>query len=324
MVDVKAFVKEMAEATRAMVAKELQSVLSRVDDLDRRLKELPTPKDGKDADPEALAVAVLECVNKALAGVPQPKDGRDGINGADGKDGAPGEPGPPGKDGIDGRDGTPGERGSAGEKGLDGKDGANGIDGKSVSIKDIADLVRLQVEKAVAAIPKALDGRNGIDGKSGEPGRDAPHIEIIPAIDLSREYPRGTFAKHANGLWRSFETTAGLKGWDCIVEGLAEVRYVQSDEERQFAVEHVLSSGKTFTKGVHLPAMVYQGVFKDGQAYKRGDTVTWGGSLWHCDEPTSDKPGDGKSWTLCAKKGRDGQDGQAGKPGEKGADGRRG
>lgn len=62
------------------------------------------------------------------------------------------------------------------------------------------------------------------------------------------------------------------------------------------------------TYDLMLPVMIYRGVFKEGQSYERGDTVTWGGSLWHCDEPTDEKPeGPGKAWTLAAKRGRDGK-----------------
>lgn len=58
-----------------------------------------------------------------------------------------------------------------------------------------------------------------------------------------------------------------------------------------------------------LPVMTYQGVFTEGKTYRRGDTVTWGGSLWHCDAETTDKPDGGKNWRLAAKRGRDGKDG---------------
>jgi len=71
-------------------------------------------------------------------------------------------------------------------------------------------------------------------------------------------------------------------------------------------------AGKGIDYKVELgfPSMIYRGVFQDGHKYERGDTVTWGGSLWHCDDATAEKPGDGsKAWTLCAKKGRDGKDG---------------
>jgi len=72
-------------------------------------------------------------------------------------------------------------------------------------------------------------------------------------------------------------------------------------------------TGKEMDYKVELgfPVMLYRGVYREG-SYERGDTVTWAGSLWHCDAvKTTDKPGDGsKDWTLCAKKGRDGKDGE--------------
>lgn len=62
-----------------------------------------------------------------------------------------------------------------------------------------------------------------------------------------------------------------------------------------------------------LPVQIYRGVFKFGQSYERGDTITWDNSTWHCNQPTNDKPGNGnKSWQLCARKGADGKDGKDG------------
>ncbi len=71
-------------------------------------------------------------------------------------------------------------------------------------------------------------------------------------------------------------------------------------------------TGKDMDFKVELgfPVMLYRGVHKSEAPYERGDTVTFGGSLWHCDKATTSKPGDGSGdWTLCAKKGRDGKDG---------------
>jgi hypothetical protein len=60
-----------------------------------------------------------------------------------------------------------------------------------------------------------------------------------------------------------------------------------------------------------FPVEIYRGVYQDGKLYDRGDGVTWGGSEWHCNEPTTTKPGDGsKAWTLKVKRGRDGKDGR--------------
>jgi integrin beta 3 len=73
-------------------------------------------------------------------------------------------------------------------------------------------------------------------------------------------------------------------------------RFAKSDRVKEFP----------FT----VPVMIYRGVFKEGETYQRGDTCTWGGSLWHCDADTADKPdGQQKHWTLAAKRGRDGKDG---------------
>lgn len=69
---------------------------------------------------------------------------------------------------------------------------------------------------------------------------------------------------------------------------------------------------------VALPFLRYQDVYQEGKAYTAGDVVTWAGSTWHCNEPTTTKPGEhagAKAWTLCVKKGRDGKDGRDGDPG---------
>ncbi len=64
------------------------------------------------------------------------------------------------------------------------------------------------------------------------------------------------------------------------------------------------------------PGLEWCGVYVDSQPYARGQLVTWGGSTWHCNEPTTTKPGDGsKAWSLMVKRGRDGKDGKDGGPG---------
>ena len=238
-------------------------------------KLVPAPENGKDADPEVMRQAVADEVAK----LPLPKDG------------------------------------------------------ESVTVEDVAPMIRDAVQEAVAALPPAEPGVSvtaedlrpliveelakamaGLEPpKDGEPGRDAFQLEVLPEIDLEKSHVRGTFAKHAGGLWRAFERTYGLKGWECIVEGLAGVD-IQQSGERGLDVALTLSSGAQVRKALQLPVMIYRGVFSPGD-YVPGDTVTWGGSLWHCDEPTTDKPGEvgSKGWTLAAKRGRDGKDGTNGK-----------
>lgn len=153
---------------------------------------------------------------------------------------------------------------------------------------------------AVAAIPAATDGKPGNDG------RDALQIEILPGIEAEKSYPRGTYALHLGGLWRSYQKTTGMNGWECVVDGISDIS-ISQDEERHFTVTAVKSSGEKSEKTFSVPVMIYRDIFKEGQKYHPGDSVTWGGSVWYCHEETGDKPGEdgAKGWKLAVKRGRD-------------------
>lgn len=205
-------------------------------------------------------------------------------------------------------------------------------DGKSVTPEDIQPMIQALVRNAVAEIPTPKDGKDfdpsmlkqlveqavsdavsampaAEPGKDGADGRDALTLEVLPFIDEEKNYPRGSYATHNGGLWRAYEKTHGMRGWECLVDGVAGIE-VQHSEQRTFTLTVNRTSGTSETKTFDVPVMIYQGVFKTGQEYLPGDTVTWGGSLWHCDEQTQDKPGEAgsKGWTLAAKRGRDGRD----------------
>jgi hypothetical protein len=75
-------------------------------------------------------------------------------------------------------------------------------------------------------------------------------------------------------------------------------KFIRGERVRQFPI--------TF------PAMLYRGVHKEGAVYMVGDTVTWAGGLWYCNEATTVKPGAGaRQWTLATKKGADGRNGKS-------------
>lgn len=206
-----------------------------------------------------------------------------------------GEPGAPGKDGIDGRDGNDGRDGKDGPPmeadqiaaavarhleenppvaGKDGAPGTNGKDGRDGL--DLKDLLRAEGGRLVAVMSdgstKDLGVFVGCDGKDGEPGRDG------------RDGKDG-----ADGF-----------GFDDLA--------VDHDGERGFIFR--LRRGDQIKEfGFAIPAMIYRGVYAEGKSYDAGDTVTWGGHLWHCNEATSEKPlRDGGVWTLAAKRGRDGRE----------------
>ncbi|EPJ7319068.1 phage gp6-like head-tail connector protein [Enterobacter asburiae] len=176
-------------------------------------------------------------------------------------------------------------------------------DGKDFDPSMLKQLVEQAVSDAVSAMPAAEPGKDGADG------RDALTLEVLPFIDEEKSYPRGSYATHNGGLWRAYEKTHGMRGWECIVDGVAGID-IQHSEQRTLTLTVNRTSGASETKSFDVPVMIYQGVFKSGQEYLPGDTVTWGGSLWHCDEQTKDKPGEAgsKGWTLAAKRGRDGRD----------------
>ena len=164
-------------------------------------------------------------------------------------------------------------------------------------LPDVTQLVNDAVKLAVSEIPEPIIPSDG---------RDALQIELEPCIDATKSYPRGTYATHKGGLWRSYQKTDGMRGWECIVDGVAGVN-IQQDEERIFTISLEKASGLVDVKTFAIPVTIYRDVFKAGKEYGPGDTVTWAGSLWHCNEKTTDKPGEPgtKGWTLAVKKGRD-------------------
>ncbi len=292
---------------------EVRSVLQAM--LDDAVGAIPVPRDGRDYDPEVLQQAV----NDAVANIPQP---------ADGKSITPDDVRPMLEQMVkeavshipvprDGRDYDP----DVLQKAVN--DAVANIplpaDGKSITPDDVRPMLEQMVKEAVSHIPVPRDGRDYDpdvlqqavnDAVSALPvpqdGRDATALEILPAIDDQKSFPRGAYATHQGGLWRAYEKTHGMRGWECLVDGVADID-VSMTGERSFTVVIRQSSGQCTEKTFSLPVMLYRGVFRAGEIYHPGDTVTWGGSLWHCNSMTGDKPGDihSSGWTLAAKRGRD-------------------
>jgi integrin beta 3 len=261
------------------------------------LARIPPPQSGKDADPQEVAALVL-------AQLPPPPPGRDGKDGVDGKGADPefivkvvdeavadaiaALPVPKdGRDGVDGKDGAPGADGAPGRDGVDGKPGADGAPGRDAA--DIASAFRTHEGKCILTL---TDGRlvdlGIIQGKDGAPGRDGS-----PGKD-------GRDGFGFDDL--EFEQTGPRSG---------VLRFMRGEHVKEFSLQ--------------LPGHLYRGVWTEGQEYDLGDTVSHGGSLWHANEATKDRPGNGSAaWTMCVKHGRDGRDGAPGAKGEKGDPGRPG
>lgn len=251
--------------------------------VEREVSKIPTPKDGE-TGPQGL---------HGEKGDPGER-GERGVNGKDGEQGMPGEKG---EQGPQGEKGEPGEKGDKGEKGDPGEPGTPGKDGKSVSLDEILLEMKNEIARQVMKIDPPKDGKDAIE------------LEIQPSVDFEKSYPRGIYACHKGGVIRSYKSTQEDHGWEVVLNGVAGVTQKQVDE-RTVEIVTEMTDGKKETAKFSYPAMIYRGIWKDETKYTRGDTVTFGGSLWHCDNPTEEeKPGtvnNSKCWTLCAKKGRDG------------------
>ncbi|WP_277971755.1 phage gp6-like head-tail connector protein [Pantoea agglomerans] len=300
------------EDGKSVTADDVRPILQ--DMVDKAVANIPVPADGKDCDPAVLKQVVEEAVSNAVAAIPVPRDGtsvtvddvqpmlQELVNSAVAEIPVP----------RDGKDYDPDAL-----KQAVGEAVANlpiPKDGTSVTVDDVRPMLEELVEAAMPVLPdvKALIGEAVSALPTPEPGkdgRDALSLELLPCIDESKTYPRGTWATHNGGLWRAHEKTYGMRGWECVVDGVSGID-VSLDEQRCFSVIVNRASGLNETRSFAMPVMLYRGVFKAETEYLPGDTVTWGGSLWHCDAKTLDKPGETGSagWTLAAKRGRDGRD----------------
>jgi hypothetical protein len=178
-------------------------------------------------------------------------------------------------------------------------------------IARIADL-----EKRIDGLPTPQDGKDGARGEKGDPGADgkdgapgekgAPGRDGLDVADLFKADGGRLIAVLSDGRTKDlgqFVGKDGAPGRDGL--GFDDMTLEADEHGRPVAK---FSRGDE-TKSITL-AGVYRGVYKAEDAYRRGDSVTFGGSLWTALEDTADRPDGGKGWQLSVKKGRDGKDGE--------------
>jgi hypothetical protein len=309
---------------------------------------LPKPRDGidgKDADAEAIAQKAIDVVVKFLDDVPIPKDGAPGERGADGtkgergeqgekgergEKGDPGEPGTAGKDGAPGLSGKDGERGLAGKDGKDGAPGAPGLKGQDADpalvaemvSKAVAEALPLMLQKALEAaspdfiakmlaqVPKPADGKDGADGAAGKDVEIETVRSLIvrelgllppaqPGKDADPEVMQAMILRAVDDLPKPRDGEDGLGFDDLTIEEKDErtLAFVFRRGDRQKRFDY------------KLPTLIDRGTYKSGAVYERGDTITYGGSLFIAQRDTlpTEKPEDGSgAFRLAVKRGRDG------------------
>lgn len=71
------------------------------------------------------------------------------------------------------------------------------------------------------------------------------------------------------------------------------------------AVDRALSARLQLRNGPGGPLspMYYRAVWKAGENYEPGDTVTYSGTSWHCGLPTTSRPGSNADWQMMGKGG---------------------
>lgn len=242
--------------------------------------QIPAPTDGKDAAPAAIA----EAVASAVADLPAPKDGtsvtladvepfiEEAVTRAVAALPAP----------VDGKDADPANIQAAVDAAVAALPAPK--DGRSVTVADVEPVIDKAVARAVAALPAAKDGIGLAGALIDRDGALKMTLSDGRMVDLGRVEGK--------------DGAPGL-GFDDM-----EVAF---DGERSFSLEFARGDQvKTFTFA--LPMMIDRGVYRTGQAYEKGDCVTYGGSLWIAQADTDTKPdGADSGWRLSVKRGRDGK-----------------
>ena len=198
----------------------------------------------------------------------------------------------------------------------------DGIDGKSVSVED----VRPVLAELVAALPRAKDG---------EPGRAASPEELRAAAEAALEPLIDRFAlaferRSAEVLLRLVanmpapkdgkDGVPGKDGRDGIdFEGFE----IEARDGGREIVYRLKRGELVVERSMRTATILDAGPFKDGTAYRAGDAVSFGGSLWIAQRDNTERPKDvgSDAWRCAVKRGRDGRDGKDGGPGSRGEKG---
>lgn len=237
-------------------------------------------------------IAALECLPRTA------------VQGPAGQDGLPGPPGPPGPAGLSG------ERGEPGPPGKDADPDEVGKRAAAVLEAPFKDWLSRELERAIAAIPKAVDGKDGV-GVAGAVIDRAGQLVLTLSDGGVRPIGQVVGEDGAPGK----DGAPGVDGFsldDFSVEWIDD-RTMRLTFQRG---ELVKVAEKTF------PIILDAGHWQEGRKYRRGDSVTWGGQTWIAQRDAPECPRDGgPDWRLAVRKGLNGQDGKDGKDGERGEKG---
>lgn len=195
------------------------------------------------------------------------------------------------------------ERGEKGEQGPRGEQGPPGAGIVSVGrthegvlfftlgngeIKEVGNVTGAEGARGEPG-PRGEKGERGEQGPPGERGDKGERGERGEAGPAGEQGPRGEQGERGPDGF-------GFDDMDVAAEGrTVTIAFDKGDQRQEFDLK--------------WPVPVYRNVYKPGESYEKGDMVSFGGSVWHCEADTTDKPDAGTAaWSLAVKRGRDGKD----------------
>jgi hypothetical protein len=171
-------------------------------------------------------------------------------------------------------------------------------DGKSVTVEDVAPLIEQAVSKAVAGIRVPADGVGLAGAIQDHKGNlvitltNGTTVDVgqVAGKDADMDALRAEIKELVDAIPRPRDGF-GFDDIDIVVadDGVA-LKFTRGEEVKAFA----------------LPVPFYRGVFSAEKSYRKGNTVTWGGSLWIAlkDAPAGKPDAPDSDWVLSVKKGQ--------------------
>lgn len=177
--------------------------------------------------------------------------------------------------------------------------------GKSVTVDDVAPIIAAEIERQVSLIPAAKDGI-GVAGAIIDrennlvltlTNGEAKNLGLVVGKDADME----ALERRIDEKFASIPVPKDGKDAFALEDFDAELM----DDKRTVLLSFSSKDGLDYKIELGFPAMIYRGIYSPEKEYMCGDTVTWGGHLWHCDIDKNNEKPSGEGWTMAVKKGRD-------------------
>ena len=220
-------------------------------------------------------------------------------------------------------------------------------DGQSVTIDDVAPMIREEVAKAASELPPAKDGesvtaddvRPMLAEMIGEavkalppaaPGKDADmdalrsHLEVlVKSIELPKaasvEEVAAFFERRFSDLTLHWErqvredTSKALDRIPAPKDGRDALPLESFDiklgEDGRTVTVKMQAGEVVLERSVKIASVIDRGVYSAEKGYEQGDGTTYGGCYWIAQKDAPEGvPGGSADWRLAVKKGRDGKD----------------